>query len=298
MDQALKERLNPSSVAEEKTVSKEIAEYRLRSSGLLDIPFDQRTLKDDIAITHRKSVIDNGCEAEPDIQYELGLLYKNALNSRNKHNYYDPVSKQYLTYEQFQKLFGYKKAEEAHGYYKDGEKYPAEFIVELRSIGGKTSSGKKELPEAKTETISRTIQAEPDQKYQFVPTRFELLDNEDFRKTLVKAYPLYLFLRRFISRAYQSGDGLDLYNRYYVKGKLASVVSIRQLAKSFSISRSTANIYIETIIKSGAVKIEEVSANDAWDSQHHHIYVLGEIRVIDGKEKEIFYIDEVYGGGK
>jgi len=94
-------------------------------------------------------------------------------------------------------------------------------------------------------------------------------------KVLRKSMTIYLYLRGYIVRKNYAGDKLNLYKTYFKKGRLASSVSIRELAAELGFSAKTVGTYLKKMAEDGVIKIEKVSARDAYDNQQHNVYVLG-----------------------
>ena len=130
---------------------------------------------------------------------------------------------------------------------------------------------------------------------QYLPISFDVLDNVKFRNGLMKKdrFRTYLWLRRYVVRGNGNGDRLHIHDNYWRKGRLATGISARRLAKDLGIGRSTATDHIHKLKDEGVLKVEQVHANESWDGQRHNIYVLGTHE--DGKEK--WFIDDVFGTG-
>jgi len=128
---------------------------------------------------------------------------------------------------------------------------------------------------------------------QFVPMPFDLLNNDNFKKQFKGLYLTYAFLRRYIIREQVDWDTstLNLYEKHFLKGELASSWSIGNLAKHLGCSPTTIVTHIKKLKKSGCIKKISVPAKEAWDNQVHSIYVLG---THDG-DNEKFFIDDVFG---
>lgn len=92
----------------------------------------------------------------------------------------------------------------------------------------------------------RLIEIKPKSKYngQFIGISYSVINNAKLRKILKRSMFLYLYLRSFIVRKKYSGDKLNLYEKYYKKGKLAACVSIRKLAKELYMDEKTVTSYL------------------------------------------------------
>ena len=112
---------------------------------------------------------------------------------------------------------------------------------------------------------------------QFLSIPFCLLDNSDFRNDFMsqKRFRTYLLLLRRISRASGSDYPVSVFQRYYCIGKLATSLSLPQMAKMLNISKSTASEHIQRLANDGVIQIETAHADETSDGHEHNIYVLG-----------------------
>ena len=101
---------------------------------------------------------------------------------------------------------------------------------------------------------------------------------------------LYLYLRCFIVREKFNGDRLNLYGRYFRKGKLAASVSIRKLSRELFMDQKTVALYLCQLEKHKVIEVELIKARDAWDGQDHNVYVFGNH---DYNGQEIYLVEEM-----
>ena len=127
---------------------------------------------------------------------------------------------------------------------------------------------------------------------QYIRLWFENIDDPEFKKLFKGRYLTYAVLRRYIMRNHFKYDHLNLYENYFLKGKLASSCSIGWLATRFGSSPNTIRNHLNELRKIGCIKRDEVLPKEAWDNQFHYIYIFG---VHDGDRNEKFFIDEVFG---
>jgi hypothetical protein len=139
---------------------------------------------------------------------------------------------------------------------------------------------------------------------QFIPMYFDVLKNEKLRHLLNKnrlAKELYLELRLYICRGKNSySDTLGLYD-HYLKGRLVSSISIRDLAKTFEAGTKTiVNTikYLEEIKLIRCIKSTRKTSNDRLPQT---IYVLGKHNHGEGSINKDdpyteLYFDSLYYG--
>lgn len=174
---------------------------------------------------------------------------------------------------------------------EDKKELHPETIQQIKEIhSGERLALKNEEPKA-------AVKGKPKVKYdkvdkQFVPMPFELMNDPEFKKQFKGIYLTYAFLRRYIIRVPVKYDKLNLYEKQYLKGELASSWSIGEIANNFECSPNTIRKHIRELEKSGCIKVVKVPAKDAWDNQVHSIYILG---THDGDGNQKYFIDDVFG---
>jgi hypothetical protein len=128
-----------------------------------------------------------------------------------------------------------------------------------------------------SEVNKRLIEIKPKSKYngQFVGISYSVIKNAKLRKILKRSMFLYLYLRSFIVRKKYSGDKLNLYEKYYKKGKLAACVSVRKLAKELYMDEKTVTTYLQDLLKHRVIEFDKIQAKEAYDNQAHNIYIMG-----------------------
>lgn len=129
-------------------------------------------------------------------------------------------------------------------------------------------------------------------KSQFITVPYALVDNEDYRNGFLrkKRFRTYYWLRRYVIRASHPNDPLDLFRTYWMKGELASCVSLKKIAKDLEIPLSTARSHIKQLEKDGIIKVDRYDADDTPDGKKHEVYILG--TCVDGNER--WFIDEIF----
>jgi len=162
-------------------------------------------------------------------------------------------------------------------------------IQQIEDIHNRTLAAKRTEKEASQTGKKFTPKTKRDEL--FVPLPFELLGNPEFRHFFKRSYLTYAFLRSYIIREPASFDKLNIYQNYFLKGKLASSWSIRKLAEYFDCSPTTIRDQLREMKDKGCFMVVPVPAQKAWDGQQHKIYVFG---THDGNKKETYYIDKAF----
>jgi DNA-binding transcriptional ArsR family regulator len=131
-----------------------------------------------------------------------------------------------------------------------------------------------------------------DKSSQFVPIHFRLLDNPDFRNKYMikKRFRTYLWLRRNVIRGLKGRDPANVYQDYWMNGKLAVSVTQEKLSKDLNLPKSTISDHLSQLEQDGVLKIDVVPADETEDGQEHRVYVLGTCL----KVKETWFIDEIF----
>jgi len=127
---------------------------------------------------------------------------------------------------------------------------------------------------------------------QFIPIPFELLDNQEFRNRYMtkKRFRTYLWLRRNVIRAPKYKDLCDIFMNYWMRGKLATSITLDKLAKDLNLSRSTVSDHVNQLEQEGVISVETVDASDTKDGRQHNVLILGVCR----KDGDVWFIDEVF----
>ena len=129
---------------------------------------------------------------------------------------------------------------------------------------------------------------------QFIPIHYKLLDNPAFRNGFMrkKRFITYYWLRRFIVRRKRKhfSDPLNLFQNYWMRGELASCLSLERIAKDLNLPLSTARSHIKKLETEGIIKVDRFDADETPDGKKHEIYILG--TCVDGIEQ--WFIDKVF----
>ena len=133
-------------------------------------------------------------------------------------------------------------------------------------------------------TIQKTPSKVQMETGQHLPLFYDVLDNPEFRNGLMKKdmFRTYVWLGRYIVRAAMKNDPHRLYLNYYQKGKLASCVPTRVLAKALNIGKSTASDHINKLSEDGIIQSNIIPANKSFDGQRYVVCLFGTHK--DGKE--------------
>ena len=205
---------------------------------------------------------------------------------KNRTIVYDPGGKKRIPYKDCKDKYGKEIADK--------------ILQAKKATGGRLSSTdyaevvrKHQNLVATNEKSANCISNQP--QIQFVPVNFQVLRNPTMRKLLKKSMLLYLFLRSMIVRKPFKGDRLNIYNKFYKKGKLAASISIRKLSKDLYLDEKTVTSYINNLCRDDILKLDNISAEESFDNQQHRVYVLGEINDLGD---EIFYLDQISGNCK
>lgn len=233
-------------------------------------------------------------EPKPNTKYHKELERKEVQRLQSEINskkVYDPGEKKQITLGQFEKKYGNELRRKAHrALDKSNGRYDKETYAEIMRIHNeKNSDTEKKVKDSTNKTPTPKPQ---ETQSQFNKINFNILDNPEYLKAYASKQLVYERIKRFIVRGEQKGDKLELYKKYYQKGKLVSCLSQRRLSNEFSISVNTIGKYLEKLQEDGVIKVHIVPAKEAWDRRKHHIYEFG--THTNGAD-ERYYMDEKYG---
>ena len=199
---------------------------------------------------------------------DVKQLHENTLKrieeEQNSTMLYDPIERDYRTYAHCKKKYGQDladkmlRAKNENNGRIDKEDY-AKLMNHIQHVE------KQAAPALKPVTA----------RVPFVMLDHAIIKTPKVRKVLKKSMMLYLHLRAYIVREKFAGDHLNLYERYFKKGKLAASVSTRKLAHDFEINKNTVSAYLHEMSEHKVIEIEQIHAADAYDNQLHNVYVLG-----------------------
>lgn len=192
---------------------------------------------------------------------------------------FDPTEKDYRTYEHCKKKYGLDLANKMlHAKRKNNGQLDKEDYTKLMNHNQHV---KKQVAPAPKPVIA---------KAPFLMLDHAIIKTPKIRKILKKSMMLYLHLRTYIVREKFPGDVLDLYDRFFKKGKLATSISTRKLAQDFEIDKNTVSAYLQEMSEHKVIEIEQIHAADAYDNQLHNVYVLGHH---DFSKKETYLIQKL-----
>ena len=119
---------------------------------------------------------------------------------------------------------------------------------------------------------------------QFIPFPFQVLDNPMFQKKYLKSnrFGTFMWLARSIVRGKMNNDYMNIYENYYLKGKLAVCLTTRGFKKQIGTPKSTANDHINELAADGIIQTIKVPKSECYDNQPRVICILGTHK--DGKE--------------
>jgi hypothetical protein len=202
-------------------------------------------------------------------------------NEKNSTIIYDPAEKKRRTYGYCNKKYGQVMADKMLLAKKEtnGRLQPGDYAELMR----KHNRGVESQSEKDGHSKSRN-------NHQFVPVSFHVLHNQKLRKVLKKSLLLYLYLRSSIVRKPFEGDKLDLYGKFYQKGKLASAISTRKLSRDLYMDEKTVSAYLRDLQQNNVLEIETMASEGAFDNQPHNVYIFG---FLDDVKNEIYFIDEM-----
>jgi len=129
---------------------------------------------------------------------------------------------------------------------------------------------------------------------QFIQIPYKLLDNPLYRKGFLgkPRAATYYWIRRFVVRARRTHytDPIGIYDRYWLRGELASCLSIKRIAEDLNRPLSTIRSHIKRLEEEGIIKVDRYEAGEAADGKKHEVYVLG--TCLEGEEN--WFIDQVF----
>ena len=133
-------------------------------------------------------------------------------------------------------------------------------------------------------------------KKQFIPISFELLENLEFRNGFLKKkrFRTYLWLRRFVIRGMNIFDPYNMYQNYYRQGELAVCLPLDRAAIDLNLPKSTVHSHIQQLEQDGVIRVEPVDTHESDNGRRHNVYILGN----KNGAGEIWFIDEVFKNKK
>lgn len=192
---------------------------------------------------------------------------------------YDPVDRKRREYAGCKTRYGQEMADKMYEAKKSGFRLdPADYAKLMRQQKRTKPSGNQEGKKPKTRTGS------------FIRLDHKFLLSPRVGKAFRKSMMLYLYIRAYIVRKNYKGDKLNLYRAYFKKGRLASSVSIRELAAKLGLNAKTVGTYLKKMAEDGVIKIEKISARDAYDNQQHNVYIFG---THDSNQNEFYFVEEL-----
>jgi len=228
----------------------------------------------------------NNEPATPEENLELYTEHLKYLeNEENNTILYDPAEKKRRNYKYCKKKYGQDLADKMlHAKKKNNGRVRPEDYAEI-------------MKRHDLKNVQKNVNSKSDQKVNgkepFVMLENNVIRNERVRKTLKKSMMLYLYLRSYIIREKFKGDSLNLYKRFFLKGKLAASISIRKLAQELYMDEKTVSGYIQELSANRIIEIETISAGDAFDNQKHNVYVFG---THDSMKHETYYLNQAASG--
>ena len=114
----------------------------------------------------------------------------------------------------------------------------------------------------------------------FLVTGFNLIDNEKYRKVMTSNKGIemtYQWLKRKIVRApMRNAYCREVFDKYYMKGVLATTANEKELASKLFISNNTVRRNIEILEKEGFIKVEDLKTKVRGPGQRaQKVYKLG-----------------------
>jgi predicted transcriptional regulator len=115
---------------------------------------------------------------------------------------------------------------------------------------------------------------------QFLVTGFKLIDNDTYRKVMTSNKGIemtYQWLKRHIVRApMRNVYCREVFDKYYMKGVLATTANEKELANKLFISNRTVRRNIEILESNGFIKVEDLKTKVRGPGQRpQKVYKLG-----------------------
>lgn len=122
---------------------------------------------------------------------------------------------------------------------------------------------------------------------------FDILDNHEFLSMFKSKMVLYLLLQRYIIRKDYNAYVKPIYDNFYTKGKLASLITINMLAEKFNLHNDNKTIkrWLKELSDEGIIQIEKL---DIVGFKKQNIYILGTHKTVNGVADEHYFISEKY----
>jgi hypothetical protein len=214
-----------------------------------------------------------------DIKKAVEDTLKNIEDEQNSTMLYDPAENKNRTYAHCKKKYGQDLADKMLRAKKENNgRIAQDDYAKLMSHHQRME--KQASPALKPATA----------RAPFVMLDHAIIKNPKVIKILKKSMMPYLYLRTYIVREKFAGDHLNLYERYFKKGKLAASISIRKLAHEFEIDQKTVTSYLHKMAEHKVIEIEKIHAADSYDNQVHNVYVLGRH---DFSKMETYFVEEL-----
>ena len=191
---------------------------------------------------------------------------------------YDPTDKKMRSYAECNRRYGQELADKMlHAKEENnGRLTPEDYADLMRNHQqGKVPSKPTQKVRSKSGRTDNSTSKTATKKSPFIKLDHDILRNPKVRMILKKSMMLYLYLKCHIVREKFPGDRLNLYERYYKKGKLAASFSLRKLSQDLYLDEKTVTVYVQELAAENLIEIEKIPAAEAFDKQDHSVYVLG-----------------------
>lgn len=103
---------------------------------------------------------------------------------------------------------------------------------------------------------------------------------------------LFLVLVQLRVKNRYAGDRLNIFDRYWKKGVIATAVTRPELCRRLGIKRKkTITEYAHRLERNKIIEIEKLRRYETFDGQLHNVYILGTHK---GRKNESFFIDDLW----
>ena len=202
--------------------------------------------------------------------------FKRLTDEKNNTMIWDPAKKKERSYIKCKEDYGMELADKIYAVRKKDGRIEKEDYKELMQMKFKPKTYVGETPKTK--------------RKQFIPIDYEVLYSPKIMAKLSKNLAIYMYLKGRIVRRTYAGDKLSLYENYFIKGRLASSSSIRQMVAGLGLCNSTIIKQINNMKNNGIIEVEKIAPKSSFDNRIHSIYILG---TIDLNRKETYFTDRL-----
>jgi len=120
-----------------------------------------------------------------------------------------------------------------------------------------------------------------------------IIRNETYRKIFKGPGIIYEWIWANLVRSqWIDTKGYPIKEQYYDKGFLAYCSSYRKIGKECFLHKNKVKEYIDAFQEAGIIKVEHLTP--VGKTRGQSVFILGELKEVNGKRKEFYYINEIF----